>query len=218
MSLSIKVAARSSPLSRAQVHEVQQSLNSFHSQINLEGIFVETTGDVDQKTSLRSLGRSDFFTKEVDELLLQQQCRIAVHSAKDLPDFLSPGLELICLTKGQDPSDVLVLRDGETLESLKSGAIIATSSERREAAVRQLRGDLAFCDVRGNIGQRILLLNNGKADGVVVAEAALIRLGLTHLNRIRLPGPTTPFQGQLAIVARSKDHEMQHLFSCLDSR
>ncbi len=214
----IAVGARASPLSHAQVDEVQHELVLVHPHVILKAFFVETTGDLDQKTSLRTLGRTDFFTKEVDALVLSGQCRIAIHSAKDLPEPLTRGLTLICLTRGQDPADCLVLRDGETLESLPSGAAIATSSERREAAVLKLRDDLAFCDVRGTISQRLSLLEEGLADGVVVAEAALIRLGLTHLNRIRLPGATTPLQGQLAIVGREKDFEVQELFSCLDTR
>ncbi|MDP1836847.1 MAG: hydroxymethylbilane synthase [Chlamydiales bacterium] len=216
MSFSIKIGARSSPLSKAQIEEVRADLLSFHSHIVLDSILVETTGDLDQKTSLRNLGKTDFFTKQVDELLLTGQCRIAVHSAKDLPETLTPGLELICLTKGQDPSDSLVLREGQTMDSLPSGAIIATSSERRELAVKQLRSDLCFRDIRGTIGQRLAVLERGEADGVVIAEAALIRLGLTHLNRIKLPGPTVPFQGQLAITARHGDSEMRDLFACLN--
>jgi hydroxymethylbilane synthase len=103
---------------------------------------------------------------------------------------------------------------------LPKGAVIATSSERREAAVRELRPGFSFTfrDVRGTIGQRLALLDKGEADGVVIAEAALIRLGLTHLNRITLPGTTTEMQGQLAIIARQEDNEMRELFSPLDCR
>lgn len=212
----ILVAARASKLSRAQVQEVTSALASYHPNIRLEGVFVETYGDLDQATSLRSLDRTDFFTREVDALVLSGACRIALHSAKDLPQHIPEGLELICITQGIDPSDSLVLRPGETLASLPPHALIATSSPRREEAVRQLRPDLRFCDVRGAIGQRLSLLDTGQADGVVIAEAALIRLQLTHLNRVRLPGPTTPFQGQLAVTARQGDEEMCILFQPLN--
>jgi hydroxymethylbilane synthase len=164
------------------------------------------------------LEKTNFFTKEVDELVLSGQCQIGIHSAKDLPDPLPNGLSLICLTKGVDPADVLVLREGETLLTLPLGAKIATSSKRREDEVFKMRPDLIFCDLRGPIQERLTVLNDGRADGVVVAEAALIRLGLTHLNRIRLPGTTVPGQGQLAILAKSDDTEMAHLFSCMDVR
>ena len=81
-----------------------------------------------------------------------------------------------------------------------------------------MRPDLRFIDLRGTIGQRLSKLEKGEADGVVVAEAALIRLGLTHLNRVRIPGETAQFQGQLAVVCREDDKEMRELFACIDSR
>ena len=214
----INVAARSSALSKAQVKEVQLLLLGQGDAIEFRTFFVESTGDLDQRTSLRALGKTDFFTKEVDELLLTERCRIAIHSAKDLPDPLPAGLQIVALTQGLDPSDALVLRDNVTIDSLSSGAVIATSSERREAAIKILRNDLKFIDLRGTIHQRLDKLHSGAADGVVIAEAALIRLGLTHLNRVRLPGETTPLQGQLAIVARAGDAEMRQLFAKLDCR
>lgn len=204
----IPVAARASKLSRAQFQEVANALPH----ISFTPVFVETSGDLDLKTSLRSLGKSDFFTKEVDALLLSGVCRIAIHSAKDLPDPLPKGLALIALTAGVDPADALVLREGEALETLPSGARIGTSCERREKSVLALRSDLQCVDIRGTIERRLELLDTGEVDGVVMAEAALIRLGLTHRNRMRLEGETAPLQGKLAIVAREEDLEMRQLF------
>lgn len=214
----IIVGARRSPLSQAQLREVETGLNKFLPDIIFSSMLVDTVGDKDQTTSLRSLDKSDFFTKEIDELLLSGGCRIAVHSAKDLPDPLTEGIQIVALTHGIDPSDSLVLRSGEYFERLPSGSVIATSSERREGAVRLLRSDVRFQDIRGTIGQRLDKLNQREVDGVVIAEAALIRLGLTHLNRITLPGETVRHQGQLAILAREGDEEMHQLFGCLDSR
>lgn len=215
---SIKVGARSSPLSKVQVQEVLKELHQHHPHIVFENIYAETTGDKDRSTSLRDLDKTDFFTKEIDQLLLKGGCRIAIHSAKDLPDPLPTGLILAAITRGVDSSDALVFRFDESLETLPIRAKIFTSSLRREEQVKQLRDDFVFCDLRGTIGERLALLDNHTADGVVVAEAALIRLGLTHLNRIRLPGTTVPYQGQLAIVCRKDDTEMLNLFSCIDSR
>lgn len=214
----LRVGARSSPLSQAQLEEVQQALNRYYPEITFEKLLVETYGDKDQKTSLRSLEKTDFFTREVDDLLLSGECRITIHSAKDLPDPISEGLTIAALTHGIDPSDVLVLRQGESFEKLPEGASIATSSERREQMVRNLRADLTFKDIRGTIGQRLEKLIEREVDGVVVAEAALIRLGLGHINRIILPGETTKYQGQLAIMARKDDREMLEIFRCLDCR
>lgn len=212
------VGARSSELSRRQVQEVLLALQENHPKIEFEVSYFISTGDLDQKTSLRTLGRTNFFTKEIDEAVLQGQCRLGIHSAKDLPMPLAEGLDLICLTKGIDSSDSLVFRSGENLESLPSGACIATSSVRREKVVKQLRADLRFVDLRGTIEQRLAKLDRKEADGIVVAEAALIRLGLTHLNRIRLPGSTVEGQGQLAVVGKQGDSELESLFFCLDVR
>src|SRR5262249_52760384 len=146
------------------------------------------------------------------EMLLEGRCRIAIHSAKDLPDPLPRGITMVALTEGLDPTDVLVLKEGQSLSSLPFGAIIATSSERREKAVKQLRPDFRFIDLRGTIAERLMQLDQGLANGVVVAEAALIRLGLTHLNRVKLPGFSASLQGQLAVTARTGDEEMRRLF------
>lgn len=152
---------------------------------------------------------SDFFTREVDALVRSGRCRLAIHSAKDLPDPLPEGLFLAALTRGVDPSDSLVLR---TPSRLPQGARIATSSLRREERVRELyqKEDMAlhFVDLRGTIDERLALLEKGEVEGVVVAEAALIRLGLTTLPRIRLPGPSVPLQGRLALLTRPEDEEM----------
>lgn len=218
MSFCLTVAARSSKLSRTQTKEVLAEMLLFYPELKFEEVFLQTTGDIDQQTSLRNLEKTDFFTKEIDSLILNKTCRIAIHSAKDLPDPLPKGLSIIALTKGLDSSDSLVFRKGESLASLPLGALIATSSLRREQAVLLLRPDFKVRDLRGTIEQRLSLLDTYDADGVVVAEAALIRLGLTHLDRITIPGETTLYQGKLAIVARQDDSEMKELFQVIDSR
>ena len=206
----ILAGSRNSPLAKAQFFEVQKELS-----IALNPIWVETAGDCDLAQSLRTLGKTDFFTRELDQMLLQGAVRIAIHSAKDLPEPLPEGLSLVGLTKGIDPRDSLVLRSQETFYALPQGAKIATSSVRREDAIRRLRSDLSFIDLRGKIGDRLAKLDRKEADGVVVAEAALIRLELTHLNRMSLEGETIPFQGRLAILARSNDVEMREFFAAL---
>lgn len=210
----ILVGARASPLSRAQFQELERLLPS----LSFRPLFVETTGDLDQKTSLRTLDKTDFFTKEIDALLLSGACRIAVHSAKDLPDPLPKGIHMAALTRGVDSSDSLVLHPGQSLETLKANPLIATSSAKRELAVSALLPQAQFCDIRGTIGKRLEKLQSGSIDGIVIAEAALIRLGLTHLNRIKLPGTSTQLQGQLAILARTNDQPMQELFAPFDVR
>jgi hydroxymethylbilane synthase len=209
-SFEITVAARGSQLSRRQVEEVYTALKKIYPHILFKVVYVVTTGDRDKITSLRNLERTDFFTREIDQMLLNKECRIAIHSAKDLPHPLPQGLFLAALTRGVDPADSLVLREQE---SLPSHGIVATSSERREACVRQLFPQVHFVDIRGTIEERLAKLDSREVDGVVIAEAALIRLGWTHRHRICLPGETALHQGRLAIVAREEDEEMRQLFS-----
>lgn len=207
----IKVAARNSPLSLIQVEEVQQELGKMAFTV----VSKPSKGDLDLKTSLRTLDKTDFFTYEMDQMVLSGECRIGIHSAKDLPEPLAEGLQIIAITRGKDPGDSLVMREGE---NLRGGAKIATCSTRREEAVKAMRSDLTFIDLRGTIHKRLELLSTFEADGVVIAECALQRLGLTHLNRIRIPGPPLSMQGRLAIVSRKGDKEMEELFRPLDSR
>ncbi len=207
--LKILCGARSSPLSRAQFEEVANQLALVHPEIILKPVWVDTVGDKDRKTSLRTLEKSNFFTKELDEMVLSGAVRVAIHSAKDLPEPLPDGLSLVAITKGIDSRDSLVLKQGA---ELRSKMTVATSSERREDLVRQICPDAQFTDLRGTIGERLQLLESGAVDGVVVAEAALIRLRLTHLNRIILFGEVAPLQGKLAIIAATEDCEMRALF------
>jgi hydroxymethylbilane synthase len=212
----IKVGARDSPLSRKQVEEVEKELQLFRPELQFAPTYVKTAGDYDKKTSLRSLEKTDFFTKEVDALLLQGICDITIHSAKDLPEPLTAGLSLIALTRGQDPRDALVMRGHSRFDQLPTHALIATSSLRREENVRLLRSDLKFVDIRGTIEERLERLYQKEIDALVVAEAALIRLGLTTLNRMYLPGEVALNQGRLALLARQDNSEMKDLFSPID--
>lgn len=216
----LPIGARPSPLAQIQVEEVIEELKRAYPtvlfSIQLSSIY--TQGDCDQKTSLKNLNKTSFFTQEIDEALLAGRIRLGIHSAKDLPEPLPSGIKLICLTKGLDPSDSLVLREREFLQDLPTGSRIGTSSLRREIAVLRLRPDFRISDIRGTIGERLEKLTNGTIDGLVVAEAALIRLRLTHLNRILLPDCYTPLQGQLAVLARENDLEIAALFAPLDTR
>lgn len=211
----IRIGARDSPLSKVQVQEVHEELKQFFPEIIFRPIFVKTLGDKDKKTSLRLLEKTDFFTREIDQLLLKGECRAAIHAAKDLPDPLPDGLILAAITKGIDPADSLVIHEGETLSTLPACALIGTSSIRREEMVRHWLPGCRFVDLRGTIEERLERLARQEIDGLVVAEAALIRLGLTGLNRFRLEGETAPLQGKLAVVIKDGDYEMIEVFKPL---
>ena len=211
----IKVIARDSKLSQIQVKEVMDALEG----VDYQTKYIQTRGDKDKTTSLMALGRCDFFTREIDEAIIRGDADVAIHSAKDLPDPLPSSLELIALTRGVDASDCLVLRDGYCLGTLPEGAGIGTSSKRRIEMVHALREDLSPIDVRGTIEERLRLIETEKnMYGIVVAKAALIRLGLTHLNMIQLSGPTAENQGKLAIVALRGRVDLQRLFEPVDAR
>jgi hydroxymethylbilane synthase len=214
----IKVAARDSLLSCRQIEEVLCELQKFYPNISFVQTLVKTTGDVDLHASLVDKDKTDFFTKEVDDLVLCGMCDIAIHSAKDLPDPLTEDLEILALTKGVDPADVLVLQKKQTLESLPFGAWIGTSSLRRMKKVKELRKDLRSKDIRGTIQRRLELLQEGLYDGVIMAKAALIRLALLDLNWLELEGSVAPLQGQLAICARKDNFRLKEVFKVLDTR
>ena len=143
--MKVVVGARRSNLSIKQVEEILEDLRSHAPQIVFEPILTATKGDRDLTSSLVPMDKSNFFTKEIDEMVLAGKCRIAIHSAKDLPEPLPKGLFLIAITKGQDPSDSLVLRKGETL---KKNGMIGSSSLRRNSILRTLRPDCSCVEVR----------------------------------------------------------------------
>ncbi|MDJ0651974.1 MAG: hydroxymethylbilane synthase [Simkaniaceae bacterium] len=211
--MKIKVGARGSKLSRKQVEEVMQQLK-----VDYTVDYLETIGDLDLKSPLGPMDKTDFFTREIDQKVLDRGCDVGIHSAKDLPDPLPKGLQLLALTRGVDSSDSLVIREGKQFKHLKKGAIIGSSSFRRNEVIKRLRSDLKCIEVRGAIDVRLAMLDRGEIDGLVVAEAALIRLGLTARNRMILPDKTAPLQGKLAVIGRNNDKEMEALFHPIDGR
>lgn len=208
----IKVVARDSLLSQMQVKEVLAEIKKFVPEIDFDMLFIKTTGDLDLTSSLVGLDKTNFFTKEIDEKILSGESDLAIHSAKDLPDPLPQGLAIYALTKGVNSSDALVLRTQETIKTLAYGARIGTSSLRRIKTLQGLRQDLVAVDIRGTIQRRLELLSEGVIDGLIVAEAALIRLELTHLHRIQLDGEVAAMQGRLAVVGRSNNPLLREMF------
>ncbi|MEC8306735.1 MAG: uroporphyrinogen-III synthase [Chlamydiota bacterium] len=215
----LRLGGRDSPLSQLQCREVIEALEgALGEEIPWEGVFVPSEGDRQRHRSLKEEGEHSLFTDCVNRLLLEGTCDVTIHSAKDLPLPLEEGLSLLALTSSIDPRDALVLPPHQKLSTLLPGTLIGSSSRRRDRTLTRLRPDLIPIEVRGRIGERLALLERGVIGGLIVAEAALLRLGLTGLNRLLLPGESTPHQGQLAIVAREGNSAMQRLFAPLDSR
>lgn len=211
---SIRIASRTSRLALIQVEEVMKNLP----QVNYTVIKTDSMGDKDKQRSLLSGVPSDFFTREIDNMLLAEEADIAVHSAKDLPYPLPDGLMVVALLPAIDQSDALVTASGLPPEKLPAGSHIGTSSPLRKKEMEAYYPHLKIVSVRGTIEERIAQADNGFMDGVIVATCALIRLKLEYRIAAVLPFKTNPLQGHLAVVARSNRSDMVALFSTLDCR
>jgi len=215
MSGQLKVVARNSPLSLLQVKEVFSHLPS----LQYDLMPLASFGDKNKHISLMDVALAeDFFTRELDAVLLKGEADIAVHSAKDLPYPLPSGLELFCLTEADDQSDSLVSKGNLTLQQLSSGARVGTSSLNRKNELLKLRPDLTIVSVRGTIEERIEQVDNGSIDALIVATCALQRLGLSHRIVEKLPFKTHALQGHLAVVGKTGETETASLFTHLDIR
>ncbi len=214
MSLRLKIGSRQSPLAQIQVQEILALLPK--SPFEYELIKFSTQGDFDKKTPLTSNPSDNFFTDSLDAALLKKEIDIAIHSAKDLPKKLLPGLKVFALTKASDDTDAWVSE--YSIENLPQGARIGTSSLLRGEMIKVLKPDVHLVDIRGTIQERLDILRNKKVDGLIVATCALKRLGLESLIQSVLPWEATPLQGQLAVVGRSDDWQTQKFFESIDVR
>jgi len=208
----LRIGIRSSPLALKQADEVITLFKKMHLKVNFDVVKIDTIGDKDKAKSLEKLEGTDFFTREIEQALLQGKIDLAVHSAKDLPDPLPRGLEIAAILKSIDPYDVLVSKNGLKLKELPLGAKIGTSSARRKIQLKSFRGDFKIRDIRGNIGERLKKLEEGGLEAIVIAAAGLIRLGLEDRITEKLPfNILRPhlLQGSLAIEIRTDDREMK---------
>lgn len=219
MAKTLKVGTRASALALRQVKEIEDSLKKIYPDIRLDIITIDTYGDKDKVTPISDIEGSDFFTKEIDEALLDGKIDFAVHSAKDLPDNLNGGLKIACITSSVDPYDCLVSKSGLKLKELPYGARIGTSSLRRKTQLKRFRDDFQIVDIRGSIEERLHLLEDRQdLDAIVIAAIGLVRLGLENRITERLPFGILkphPLQGSLAIVGRKEDVDLPALFKDL---
>ncbi len=215
--LTLRIITRQSPLALLQVEELQRMLPD-----TLRWEVKKTVSYGDRHKDVSLMDRSvaaDFFTRELDEALLDGRADVAVHSAKDLPYPLPAGLEVIALTEAKDKTDSLVTRHGETLATLPPGSRIGTSSAVRKAELLALRTDIEVVPIRGTIEERIAQVDDGKVDALIVATCALNRLGLSHRASERLPFRTHPLQGNLAVTAStSLPADVKAVFAAIDIR
>jgi hydroxymethylbilane synthase len=172
-----------------------------------------------QDRPLAEAGGKGLFTKEIEEQLLAGRIDLAVHSAKDVPTFLPPGLVLAAYLAREDARDVLISTKAKTLQELPRGAIVGTASPRRQALVKRLRPDLQVATLRGNVETRLRKLKEGHADATILALAGLKRLNLTDaIATIMSDEEFLPAVGQGAIVieTRENDEKTRALLASID--
>ena len=205
--MTIRIATRGSLLARTQSGHVADAIRESSGR-EVELVHVRTHGDADRTTPLASFGGVGVFVTAVREAVLRGDADVAVHSLKDLPTQPAEGLEIAAIPARQDPRDVLVARDGLTLETLPQGARVGTGSPRRAAQLLALRPDLDVVDLRGNVDTRVRAVTDGDLDAVVLARAGLARLDRLDVVSqeigvdLMLPAPA---QGALAVECRYDD-------------
>jgi hydroxymethylbilane synthase len=217
------IGSRGSKLALTQAGMIKSQLELLQPGLAVRIEIIKTSGDANNDP-LSVIGGKGVFTKELEEALLDTRIDIAVHSLKDLPTIIPDGLTIAAICKREDPRDALVLRrklKQASLLSLPKGAVVGTSSPRRLAQLKHLRGDLIVKDLRGNVDTRLRKLDEGQYDALVLACAGLRRLGLE--NRISAALAASEMlpavgQGALGIETRADDETTNAAVRKLDHK
>jgi hydroxymethylbilane synthase len=203
-------------LALAQCRAFVARLRAAEAALEAHELQIVTSGDRIQDRPLSEVGGKGLFVKEIEEALLERHADFAVHSMKDVPGTLPSGLILACVPPREDARDALVAPRYGTLDALPRGGTVGTSSLRRALAIGAYRPDLKVVPLRGNVDTRLRKLDAGECDGIVLARAGLVRLGLEAratqvlLIDVSLPAPG---QGALGIECRADDAEMRSLLA-----
>lgn len=215
----IRIATRRSQLALWQAEHVRERLLAAHRGLQVELLPLSTQGDRILDVPLARIGGKGLFVKELEHALLEGTADLAVHSMKDVPMDLPPGLGLGAILRREDPRDALVSNRITALDELPHGACVGTSSLRRQCQLRALRPDLQIRDLRGNVNTRLRRLDDGEYDAIVLAAAGLLRLGMGERIRTRI-APTSLLpavgQGAIGVEIRSDDRELVGLLAPLD--
>lgn len=213
----IRIGSRGSALARWQAEHIAARLRASGEEVSIEVLV--TTGDRVQNAPFLQVGTKGMFTKEIEEALAEERIDLAVHSLKDLPTVLDSAFILAAIPERADPRDVFVSIHFQSLHALPRGAIVGTSSLRRQALLRFLRPDLDIRELRGNVDTRLRKLQDGQYDAIVLAAAGLDRLQQTRWIRERFCPETmcpAPGQGALAIECRVEDEKTRARVAALD--
>jgi len=213
----IRLGTRASLLALRQANWVKSELEEIHPGLKVTLVHIKTSGDK-LNIPLFKVGGKGLFVKEIEEALLQGTVDLAVHSAKDLPALIPPGLRLIAFPPREDPRDVLISRDGKRWREIPAGGRVGTGSLRRRAQLLALRPDLEIIPLRGNLDTRIKKLSTLKLAAIVLASAGLRRMGWEErITEYFDPEVMLPAigQGVLAIEGRLGDERIRQLVAPL---
>jgi len=202
------IGARGSQLSVAQTSWVIAELKKVNPDSEYEIKTITTKGDTDSRP-LFTIDQKGIFEKEIDRAVALKEVDFAVHSLKDVPSEIDASLTLACIPKREVVNDVFISADGSTLETIKPGAVIGTSSLRRAVQVIRKRSDVIVKPIRGNIETRIKKVSGENYDAIVLAQAGISRLGVdVKFSPLSIDDfSPSPGQGAIAIVARADDSQ-----------
>ncbi|XP_041470209.1 porphobilinogen deaminase-like [Lytechinus variegatus] len=219
----IRIGSRKSELAMIQTNHVVELLQKVHPDVEFKIVTMETIGDHIQDKPLASIGESNLFTKELEKALALDEVEMIVHSLKDMPSKLPSDMAIGAICEREDPHDALVLRknlSGITIDTMKEGSVLGTSSVRRVAQLKRKFPHLVFKDVRGNLNTRLRKLDETKDyDGLVLAVAGLMRMGWEHRISQILKPDTCKYsvsQGALGIEIKSNNQRMHALLRQLN--
>lgn len=214
----IRIATRSSKLALWQSNWIKDRLEAQHDNLSVELIHLKTKGDKILDVPLAKIGGKGLFVKELETAILEKRADIAVHSLKDVPTEFPEGLEISVITKRETPNDAFVSNRYDSFKALPDKAVIGTSSLRRIAQLKNVRPDLEFKSLRGNVDTRLRKLDEEEFDAIILAAAGLIRLGLqeriTELIPYDLSLPAIG-QGVVCIESRIGDEAVLDLITPL---
>lgn len=209
MERTLVIGSRGSQLALTQAELIKAQITALNPDLTTRIETIKTTGDVKHEP-LSVIGGKGVFTKELEDALLDGRIDVAVHSLKDLPTVIPPGLTIAAICERHDPRDALVVREiaGNTsIKDLHEGAVVGTSSQRRLAQLKHVRPDLKVKDLRGNVDTRLRKLDAGEYDALVLAAAGLRRLGLGKRISALIPiDEMLPAVGQGALAVETRAH------------
>ncbi|AFQ43225.1 hydroxymethylbilane synthase [Desulfosporosinus meridiei] len=215
----IRIGTRDSQLAMWQAEWVQSQLTKLYPDLNFVLVPMKTKGDKILDVPLSKIGDKGLFTKELEHGLLNDELDMAVHSLKDMPTQLPPGLIISAFCEREEPRDVFLSKNGVKLEELPPGALIGTSSLRRKSQLKHYRPDLNFTDLRGNLQTRWRKLQESDMVGIVLAAAGVKRLGWAHRITQILPEDimlSAVGQGSIAIEIDEKRSDVAELLARLN--